>query len=126
MNLKNEVYKSYNYRILNYLDVLFADNPRFSKVLKLRFGLDIGDYCEECETYKKGKTHSFEEVGKILESNDGTRVTREQIRQIESKGLRIFSENLTKLTKRDLMDFFITAPNFMLVVGVSPTLKGSD
>jgi DNA-directed RNA polymerase sigma subunit (sigma70/sigma32) len=121
MNIKKPMYNSEKYRLLNHLDGLFADNPRVSKVLKLRFGLDVGDYCEDCNSYKKSKFHSLEEVGKILEADDGTRVTRERVRQIEARGLRVLRGNLPKLEERDLMDFFTVAPQFMLAVGVIPT-----
>jgi RNA polymerase primary sigma factor len=52
------------------LEILNTLTAREEKVLRLRFGLD------------DGRTHTLEEVGRIFN------VTRERIRQIESKALR--------------------------------------
>ena len=52
------------------LEVLETLTPREEKVLRLRYGLD------------DGRIRTLEEVGKIFN------VTRERIRQIESKALR--------------------------------------
>ena len=51
-------------------EVLDTLSPRESKVLRMRFGIDLN------------QDHTLEEVGKQLD------VTRERIRQIEAKGLR--------------------------------------
>ena len=51
-------------------EVLGSLTEREARVIKLRFGLD------------DGRTHTLEEVGKEFQ------VTRERIRQIESKALR--------------------------------------
>ena len=56
-------------------DVLRALDPREQKILKMRFGLD------------DGVTHTLEEVGKEFG------VTRERIRQIESKALERIKEH---------------------------------
>ncbi len=52
------------------VEVLKTLTPREEKVLRLRFGID------------DGRTRTLEEVGKEFD------VTRERIRQIESKALR--------------------------------------
>ena len=51
-------------------DLLDSVTPRESKVLKLRFGIDMG------------KEHTLEEIAKIMD------LTREGIRQIEARALR--------------------------------------
>ena len=58
-------------------EVLSSLTPRESKVLKLRFGIDMkGGNAKDTDGY------SLEEVGKQFD------VTRERIRQIEAKALR--------------------------------------
>ena len=52
--------------------------PRYRKVIELRFGLD-----------EEGKIHTLEEIGAIMG------VTRERIRQIEAKGLRLLAPKLS-------------------------------
>jgi len=127
MNIKKPMYNSEKYRLLNYLDGLFADNSRVPKVLKLRFGLDIGDYCESCGEYRKSKSHTLEEVGKILEADDFSpaHITRERVRQIEAQGLRVLRKNMPKLDSDDLTTFTSIAPQFMMTV-LSSNLNDSN
>ena len=64
-----QILKGYVQKVLKDLD------PREQKILKMRFGLD------------DGVTHTLEEVGKEFG------VTRERIRQIESKALERIKEH---------------------------------
>ena len=64
-------------------DVLRDLDPREQKILKMRFGLD------------DGVTHTLEEVGKEFG------VTRERIRQIESKALERIKEHADVKKLRD-------------------------
>ena len=65
-----QILKEYVGKILNDLD------PREQKILKMRFGLE------------DGVTHTLEEVGEEFG------VTRERIRQIESKALERIREHI--------------------------------
>ena len=58
-------------------DVLYSLTPRESKVLKMRFGIDMNG-----GNAVDGNGYSLEEVGKQFD------VTQERIRQIEAKALR--------------------------------------
>ena len=78
--LEDEVYKKQLVHIVN--EVLQTIAPRYAKVLRLRFG--IGMHTD----------HTLEEVGAKFD------VTRERIRQIEAKALRMLRHpNRLKLVK---------------------------
>ena len=70
----------------NLLDVLKSLTPRENKVLRLRFGLD------------DGRSRTLEEVGREFN------VTRERIRQIESKALRKMRQPCRALKLKDCLD----------------------
>ena len=67
-------------------DVLYTLNEREAKVLSLRFGLE------------DGRQRTLEEVGQVFG------VTRERIRQIESKALRKLRHPSRSKKLRDFLD----------------------
>tara|TARA_Y100000310_G_scaffold340939_1_gene438430 strand:+ start:3186 stop:3836 length:651 start_codon:yes stop_codon:yes gene_type:complete len=91
---------------------------REALVIKARFGLDTGVYCQHCHYYTPTATSkTLEEAGREFG------VTRERIRQIEAKAIRKLKGAVTKGLIKNLDDCQDAFPLLSKAIGIQPKAK---
>ena len=88
-------------------------------VMRLRFGLDDGDWCENCNAYQRSPFMTMQAIG------DHYGVSHSRIKQVEAKALRYLRNHMPKeVTNSELLSWTKVAPDYMIAIGWLPRGTG--
>ena len=122
MNMETDKYllNRDKYYLLSYLAyATISAGPSAYHVMKLRFGLDVGDWCENCHAYQKPPLMTLQAIG------DHYGVSHSRIKQVEAKALRCLRNHMPKeVTNSELLSWTKVAPHYMIAIGWLPRGTG--
>ena len=110
------------YSLLSYLAyATISAGPSAYHVMRLRFGLDVGDWCENCNAYQKPPLMTLQAIG------DHYGVSATHIKAIEAKALRYLRHHIPdEVTNDDLLAWTRVAPHYMIAIGYMPSVPGNS